>query len=147
MATVLRSNPGALNELARKAAGPRTLKVGFLGGRYPDDGPTIPQVAFWNEFGVPVHNQPPRPFFRIMIAEQSNKWPKMAAVLLKQNDGDIDLTLDILGQEIQGRIKESINKLMTPKLADITIARKGFSKPLIETALMVNSVGYVVVKE
>jgi hypothetical protein len=36
---------------------------------------------------------------------------------------------------------------MTPKLADITIARKGFSKPLIETALMVNSVSYVVVKE
>jgi hypothetical protein len=147
MAALVRKNPGALAALGRKVAGERTLKVGFLqGGKYPD-GTSVPSVAAWNEFGVPSNNQPPRPFFRIMIAEQSPKWGKMAAVLLQRNGGDIDATLDLMGQEIQGRIKESINALLTPKLADITIARKGHDKPLIDTALMVNSVNYEVVKE
>jgi hypothetical protein len=146
VATLSRTNPGALDAVAR-AFEPRKLKVGFLkGGTYPD-GTSVPAVAAWNEFGVAAHNQPPRPFFRIMIAAQAPKWGPMTAALLKANDNDVDLTLDIMGQEIQGRIKESINALMEPALAASTIAKKGFDKPLIETALMVNSVSFEVVKE
>jgi hypothetical protein len=36
---------------------------------------------------------------------------------------------------------------MTPPLAASTIARKGHSKPLISTGLMVNSVSYEVITE
>ena len=151
MATLSHSNPTALDDLAAKYDGPRTLKVGFLkGATYPisEDAPeglSVAQVAAWNEFGVASHNQPPRPFFRLMIVAQAPKWGKMAAALLQAN-GDVDATLDVLGQEIQGRIKESINALMTPELAASTIAKKGFSKPLIHHAIMVNAANYEVIK-
>lgn len=148
MAALTQKNPDALADLARQFDQPRKLKVGFLkGGKYytDKDGTPVAAVAAWNEFGVPVHNQPPRPFFRIMIAEQAPKWGKMAAALLKANDGDVDATLDIMGQEIQGRIKESINALMEPPLAASTIAKKkGNDKPLIDTAIMVNAVSFEV---
>jgi hypothetical protein len=147
MAALLRTDPEALGKLGRKVGGRRVLKVGFFKGEYPDDGPMIAAVAAWNEFGVAKHNQPPRPFFRRMIVEQSGKWPKMAAMLLKANGCDIDATLDILGQEIQGRVQESIRALTEPPLSPVTIAKKGHDKPLIETALMVNSVNYQVVEE
>lgn len=145
MATLTRKNPGALDQVARKFDGVRQLKVGFLkGATYPDTNLPVAQVAAWNEFGVSVHNQPPRPFFRIMIAGQAPKWGPMTAALLKANDNDVDATLDIMGQEIQGRIKESINALMEPPLAASTIAKKGFDKPLIEHAIMVNAVSFEV---
>jgi hypothetical protein len=82
---------------------------------------------------------------RNMIAEQSPKWPKMLATILRGNGGDMAATLDVMGQEIQGRIKESISTLTEPPLAESTIRRKhGNAKPLIDTALMLNTVSYVV---
>jgi hypothetical protein len=157
VAALTRTNPAALEDLAKQFDEPRTLKVGFLkGATYPETGIPVGQVAAWNEFGVyrtmgegehgPVAwRQPPRPFFRIMIAAQSAKWPAMAAALLKANN-DVDATLDVLGQEIQGRIKESINALMAPPLAQATIDKKGFDKPLIEHAIMLNAVSFEVVR-
>jgi hypothetical protein len=152
MASLTRTNPTALATLAGQFDGPRVLKVGFLkGATYPisEDAPeglSVAQVAAWNEFGVPVHNQPPRPFFRLMIVAQAPKWGKLTAALLKANNHDVDVVLDIMGQEIQGRIKESINALMTPELAASTIAKKGFDKPLIHHAIMVNAANYEVLK-
>jgi hypothetical protein len=153
VATLSRTNPGALDAVAEKFAQPAVLKVGFLkGATYPiseeaPEGLSVAQVAAWNEFGVPVHNQPPRPFFRIMIAAQAPKWGKLTAALLKANDNDVDLVLDIMGQEIQGRIKESINALMEPALAASTIAKKGFDKPLIFSSTMLQSVNYEVISK
>ena len=141
MATLKQSNPRALGDLPDKISGFK-LKVGFLRGATYPDGTSVPSVAAWNEFGVPSHNQPPRPFFRRMIAEQSSKWPKIAAATLKSNGMDVKATLDLLGQEIQGRVKESITKLVDPPLAQSTIDRKGFDKPLIEHAIMLNAVSY-----
>jgi len=89
---------------------------------------------------------PPRPFFRNMIRDQSHKWPKMAAEMLKRNNLDIEKTLDEMGQEIAGRITESINTLMDPPNAPSTIRKKGHDKPLIDTKLMVRSPSHVVDK-
>jgi hypothetical protein len=194
VATLTRKNPRALDEIASRVAGARTLKIGFLGGATYPDGTSVPMVAATNEFGGRIEREPsdpdegggqtiyrrvnkagtaflnngkfvkaaksnfasthyvgayvitipPRPFFRIMIAEQSPKWGEMAASIMKKNGNDIDATLDIMGQEIQGRLKESINKLVAPPLAQSTIRKKGFDKPLIETALMLNSISYTV---
>lgn len=147
MAALVRKNPSALADLAAKAAdGNYKLKVGFLKGFYPDGTP-IAAVAAWNEFGVPWHNQPARPFFRRMIVAQSGKWPRMAATLMKGNGMDVPATLDVIGQEIVGRIQESINTLVDPPLAASTVLRKGHDKPLIDTSLMVKSPSYEVVKE
>ncbi|HEY1441411.1 MAG TPA: hypothetical protein VGF65_11345 [Mycobacterium sp.] len=145
----------AVNRVTRKKAAKQPLdevakapmaivKVGFLGGATYPDGTSVAMVAAVNEFGAPSRGQPPRPFFRNMIADQSPTWGAKAAAILKTNGGDVKATLDVLGQEIQGRLIQSINTLTEPPLAASTIARKGFDKPLIDTSLMVKSVSYEV---
>ncbi|EOX4654200.1 hypothetical protein ACEV6X_25855, partial [Escherichia coli] len=50
----------------------------------------------------------------------------------------------ILGTTIVNDIKESIRAFESPPLSPITIARKGFDKPLIDTGDMQKSVSYEV---
>jgi hypothetical protein len=88
--------------------------------------------------------RPPRPFFRTMIAENSGDWPKKMAALTKKEGYNGKKVLGTMGQLIKGQIEKSINDLMNPPLAKSTIRRKGFSKPLIETSHMLNSVDYKV---
>jgi hypothetical protein len=126
-------------------------QVNAAGTEFLRGGRFVPRArsnfASTHYVGAYVINIPARPFFRNMIAEQSPKWGKMAGAMLRSNGGDVDATLDLLGQEIQGRLKESINTLMTPPLAASTIARKGHSKPLIDTAVMLNSISFEVLQE
>lgn len=78
-----------------------------------------------------THRQPPRPFFRRMIAANKAAWGPQAGELLKNSDYDVRLTLDRLGAEIEGQLQESIKTLTEPPLAPSTVRAKGFSKPLI----------------
>lgn len=134
----------AMHELASKISGGKSLEVGFLAGATYPDGTGVPFVAAMNEFGH--GNAPPRPFFRRMIAAKSPEWPKAIAGLLKKTNYDVDRTLDLTGEAIKGQLVQSINDLVSPPLAQSTIDRKGFDKPLIDTSVMVNSVGYQVKK-
>lgn len=129
-----------LKQLAAKLGG--SVEVGFLeDAKYPD-GTYVAAVAEANEFGTST--APARPFFRQMIAKESPTWgPKLAAQLKGTGDGKKALAL--MGEDIQGALIQSINDLTSPALADSTIKRKGFSKPLIDSAVMVNSTGYRVV--
>lgn len=134
----------ALAIIASKLGDGKTLRVGFLeGGTYPD-GTSIPFVAALNEFGT--SRMPPRPFFRNMVNDKSGEWPTAIAGLLKSTDMDVDKTLMLTGEAIKGQLQESINSLTSPPLAQSTIDRKGHSKPLIDTSVMVNSVDYKVGK-
>lgn len=119
-----------------------SLKVGFLEGATYPEGQSVPAVAAFNEFGT--GNAPPRPFFRNAINKNGAKWGKAGATILKSTGGDVKKTLMLLGEGIKGDIIQSINDLVSPPLAQSTIDRKGFDKPLIDTAVMVNSVDYVV---
>lgn len=132
----------AMHELASRVENGRSLKVGFLEGATYPDGKPVALVAFWNEFGTV--KMPPRPFFRRMIASKSPEWPKAIAGLLRSTNYDVDRTLNLTGEAIKGQLVQSINELTSPPLAPSTIARKGFDKPLIDKAIMVNSVGYQV---
>jgi hypothetical protein len=133
---------GYLRELARKFTGRPILKVGFLEGATYPDGKSVAMVASFNEFGT--RNMPPRPFFRRMIADKSHEWGPAAANLLKSTNYDVDKTLMLVGEGIKGQLQQSINDLVSPPLAQSTIDRKGFSKPLIDTSVMINSVDYEV---
>lgn len=105
-----------------------------------------------NDFVGPVHGVtkphmikiPPRPFFRTMIAEKSKDWPRALGALAKNNDYDIDKTLGQMGEGIKGQLQESIRHLDSPALSPVTVARKGFEKPLVDTGHMMNSVDYEV---
>ncbi|MCW5001068.1 hypothetical protein M7963_06020 [Enterobacter roggenkampii] len=119
------------------------LKAGFLEGATYPDGTPVPMVAATNEFGNPANNQPPRPYFRNAIAEHEGEWQEAMATLIGSG-GDTRDVLSLLGEIIVDDIKGSIRQLDTPPLSPVTIARKGFDKPLIDTSNMLNSVSYEV---
>ncbi len=131
----------ALDDIARRMnAG--TLSVGFMEGATYPDGLSVPTVAFWNEFGT--IRSPPRPFFRQMIAKESPKWPKKMAKAAEITNFDGAKVLALMGEDIKGALQHSINTFTVPGNAPSTIARKGFDKPLIDTAHMLNSITYKV---
>lgn len=119
------------------------LKAGFLEGATYPDGTQVPMVAATNEFGNPANNQPPRPYFRNAIAEHESEWQEAMANLI-ESGGDTRDVLSIIGEIIVDDIKGSIRQLEAPPLSPVTIARKGFDKPLIDTSNMLNSVSYEV---
>jgi hypothetical protein len=135
-----------LGELGKKLAAAQVVRVGFLeGGTYPD-GTSVPMTAAINEWGAPSRGQPPRPFMRRTIAKHKSEWPGAIAALLKANDYDAEKTLEQTGAAVAGQIREGITELVDPPLAPSTIRRKGFSKPLVDKSLMLNSVDHEVIK-
>lgn len=133
-----------LAEIARKMGKGGTLRVGFLEGSTYPDGTSVPYVAAIQEFGDPSHNLPPRSYFRSMIAEKASGWgPSMGRVAVA-NAYDLDQTLGQMGEGIRGQLQTSIRDLISPPLKPATVRRKGFSKPLIDTSHMLNSVDFEV---
>lgn len=131
----------ALNDISKKM-GNGSVEVGLMENATYPNGVPVAAVAFWNEFGVPSRKQPPRPFFRQMIANESPQWPKTMASLIKASNYDGKRVLALMGEDIDGALQQSINTLMTPALAQSTKDKKGFDKPLIDTAHLLNSVTY-----
>lgn len=135
----------ALAEIVKKLGkGAGTVRVGFLEDATYPDGTSVAMVAAINEFGAPSRGQPPRPFFRRMIAEKSGEWPEAIAKNLVATNYDTKLTLERVGAGIAGQLQESITNLTDPPLAASTIKKKGFDKPLIDSGHMLNSVSYEV---
>lgn len=131
-----------LQAISGKTDGLPTVSVGFLSDASYPDGTSVAEVAGVNEFGNPANNQPPRPFFRRMVAEKKGTWGNAVALQLAETDYDIPKTLDRMGQGIKSQLQESIRNLTDPPLSPVTVKRKGFDKPLIDTAHMLNSVDY-----
>lgn len=126
-----------------------SVRVGFLESASYPNGQSVATVAFWNEFGN--GKAPPRPFFRRMIKANAKAWPDEIATVLKSSGYDAAKTLKLMGERIAGQLRQAIVDLVDPALAASTIARKGFSKPLIGGAqdsggggVMLRSVDYEV---
>lgn len=133
-----------LAELAIKLSTPGTVRVGFLAGaRYPNGTP-VAMVAAIQNYGAPRAGIPPRPFFTNMIKAKSPQWGQAIANLLKSTDYNVDQTLRLTGEAIKGQLQQSIRDTNDPPLKPATIRRKGFSKTLIDTGQMINSVDYLV---
>jgi hypothetical protein len=109
--------------------------------------------------GAYVINIPPRPYFRNMIKANAPTWGAAMAKLLVATKFNATRTLRVMGELIEGQLKQSILDLRDPTLAPSTIAKKsrgkvsalakaigGPAKPLIDTRIMFNSVHYQVNK-
>jgi len=140
---VLTGAPELMAKLKAIAAsmGGGQVSVGFMAGATYPDGTPVAAVAFWNEYGA---SGPPRPFFRQMIAKESPSWAYKMAKLAKATDYNGPQVLGMMGEDIKGALQQSINEFATPALAPDTVKAKGFSKPLIDTGHMLNSVTYEV---
>ena len=131
----------ALANISASLTNAATLRVGFLEGATYPDGTSVPMVAAINEFGAPSRGQPPRPFFRNMLAEHSGEWPEAIAENLRATNYDAGKTLAVVGEGIARQLRQSIIDLAEPPLAPSTIRKKGFDKPLVDTGHMLDSVG------
>lgn len=131
-----------LKEIAGRMSG--AVEVGFLEGATYPDGTPVAAIAFWNEFGN--GSAPPRPFFRRMIATEKPTWADKVRAAYQHTGGDVEKTLALMGNDIEGALKQSINDFTSPPLSPVTVKRKGFDKPLIDTSHMINSTGYRVIK-
>lgn len=85
---------------------------------------------------------PPRPFFRNAISENKGLWPGMIATIAKVQKFDTHKVLGQMAEIIKGEIQLEILKMEDPPNSPKTIKKKGFNKPLVETAHMLNSVDY-----
>lgn len=120
----------------------QVLTVGFFDQTYPD-GKRIGKIATINEYGVPEHNQPPRPFMWYTILKNRSKWLDILQEVLTENL-DVKKSLNILGDVVAEDVSEMIKVFAYPPNAPSTIARKGFNDPLVDTGLMRDSVTWKV---
>jgi hypothetical protein len=135
-----------LNEIGTNIKRASTLQVGILAGSTYPDGTPVALIAAINEFGAPSRGQPPRPAIRNMIATKSPEWGPAIGRLMVENNYDMQVTFQLAGEAIAGQWRQSIIDLWDPPLAESTIERKGFSKPLIDRSIMLQSVDYRVSK-
>jgi hypothetical protein len=134
----------ALAAIAARLKKGGLLKVGFLeGAKYPN-GTSVALVAAVQNFGAPARGIPPRPFFSNMVQDKSPTWAPALAGLLKSTGYDVEAALQMMGEGIKGQLQQSIRDTNAPPLSPLTIERKGFDKPLIDTGHMINSVDYEV---
>ena len=129
-----------LRDTAKKLSDGKLLRVGFLEGETYPDGTNVAQVAFWNEYGTV--KSPPRPFFRSMIADKSQKWGAALGANLAATGYDATKALGLVGAGIKDQLTKSIVDFQSPGNAPYTIERKGFDKPLIDTGQMQRAPAY-----
>lgn len=136
----------------------KQLKVGWLDTAQYPDGTPVAYVAAIQEFGSAPQGIPPRPFMRPAVEEQTTRWNKIAAQGAKAvlaNSMDAGAALDMIGLAAAGDIAKTIAKIDSPPLKPATVKsrQRGYAdketvgnltKPLVHTALMINSLTHVV---
>jgi len=124
------------------------VQAGFFSSAKYEDGTSVAEVAIDNEYGEPQRGKPPRPFMRNAL-KKANEWKKTFDFMTQKDfarGGDFKTSFDTLGSVVQGDIRTAIKEFTTPALAQSTIDRKGFPKPLERSGYMRDSANYEVSK-
>ena len=125
-------------------------QIGFPSGINYEDGTSVAYVAAIQEFGAPAVNIPPRPFIQPTVKAKKDYWAKIIekqipkVVFGKMTAFDV---LDLVGITAAADIQTKISSIYSPPNSPATIMKKGSSKPLIDTGLMLASVQNAVNKE
>ena len=114
-----------------------SVRVGVLENATYPDGTPVAMVAFWNEYGT--RTSPVRAFFRTTVSEQKKNWVLSVQNLMKMHNNPQQV-MGLIGVHMQEQIVQSINTWSDPPNSAYTIAKKGFDKPLVETALLMRSI-------
>lgn len=133
-----------LEAILRKVTAKEKVRVGFLEGATYPDGTPVALVAAVQNFGAPKVGIPPRPFFSNMVKDETPRLGKVTAAALQATDYQAGEALKMIGEHVAGALRQSVVDTNSPPLKPATIARKGFSKPLVDTGHMLNSVDYEV---
>jgi len=133
------------------------VKVGVLastgGGQTHDSksGLSTIEIAAVHEFGSPAAGIPERSFIRRTMTEKKPEIDKAIEKLAAQIvNGSLDpeKAFAVLGQLGAAEVKKTITEGsgVPPPLQSETIARKGSSRPLVDTGRLLGSIGYEVGK-
>lgn len=135
-----RGADGLLSRL-RRAAGAR-VRVGVLeeatkATREEEGSPlTLLEVAAIHEFGAPAAGIPQRSFIRAGVDTQLAEIQRVQRALAGQTIRGaitLDVALDRLGAKVSALLQNRIAAGIDPPNSAATIARKGSSKPLVDT--------------
>ncbi|HEI8864194.1 TPA: hypothetical protein ACWLTD_003268 [Morganella morganii] len=110
------------------------------------DGLSNATIAAAHEFGVPGHI-PERSFLRSTVGENKDKATGLLIRELKADISQGDFSgraFGIVGEKLSGEVKRKIQAGINPELDPKTVARKGSSKPLIDTGNLLQSITYEV---
>lgn len=143
------------NALLRRLAKSREVaRVGILddspkkardgaGGRY-----SLVEVAAVHEFGAPAAGIPQRSFIRATVDLNAGEIARLQhATMTAVVQGKVTLRqgLDRIGMKVAAMMQKRIAAGIEPPNAASTIARKGSSKPLVDTGQLRSSITWVVV--
>ncbi len=124
------------------------VDVGFneSSGSY-EDGPTVAEVAAWNEYGT--ERSPARPFQRRTFEDCRDDIVNYTNNMLKVaiHGGGAKELLNSVGAYTKGKMQKEIRDGDWEPNAPSTIAKKGSSKPLIDTGRMRQSIVYTISKK
>lgn len=146
---IKQKNPGALGKIIDRYKGGTEIAVGLPKGsdeaglRYPD-GTELLDVAYSNELGIGV---PERAFIRTGVRANLDDLQDLAGDLVKEiNAGKIDLDTagEALGLKAAAGVKQYIIDLTDPPNSPATIKAKKSSNPLVDTALLSQSITHEV---
>ena len=153
-ARVVQKNPGWLDRLLKRYKDESVLAVGYpaseTGGiKYPDGTP-VTLVAAANNFGSQSRGIPARPFMeagaQAALAGDAGKVAAELVPLLNEGKITIEEILKQMGPFAEASFKEVFTGVEWEPNAESTIEAKGSAQPLIDTALLRNSLTHVVRK-
>lgn len=124
------------------------VRIGFQAGEaQEEDGTDMCDVAAYNELGT--EHIPARPFLRKSVDENASKINSFMKAKVKEltQGKPGEQVLKEIGIFQKDLIQEKIKSGTFEPNADSTIAKKGSSKPLIDTGKMRQSVNYVIQKK
>lgn len=141
---VTRTGPGvATVETALAGLNGVQAKTGWFETAHYPDGTAVAYVATIHEFGTPNNRPPMRPFMRPAVADHGREWIDQlgqGAKMCLTTGADPAGVLEAVALGAAGNVAEKIQAVMAPALAEVTVKRKGFSKPLVDTGQMIQSV-------
>lgn len=116
-------------------------KVGWFESARYKDGTPVAYVAAIHEHGA--GHVPARPFMRPAVAQFGQSWVDLlgqGAKAALNGSVSAEAVLEAVTLKAAGDVGKAIKAVTSPPLKPMTIARKGFDKPLIDTGQMFQSV-------
>lgn len=101
------------------------------------------EIGAVHEFGSPAANIPERSFLRSTVdahKEAYNQHIEDAARDVVHGKYTVEQTLNRLGARAAADVKATIRKGIPPPLQPETVARKGSTKPLVDTGQLISSI-------
>ena len=151
--TVTESNPNWENDLLKqlKRLEKNAVAVGIhadAGAHKESDGSTVAEIGFYNEYGT--SKIPERSFMRSTLKEKIKQYQAELAKVARSainKPSSVRVNMGKVGQMVSNDIQNKIVSLRTPPNAEITIAKKRTTNPLIDTGQMVNSIKWKYLKD